>query len=59
MARARLDRWMVGTRDGGPESEEDHDANVVDELAHPVNKNSKETIMKNVWRTNPWAKPGK
>ena len=57
--RARMDHRMVGTCDGGPESEEVYDANVADELHHPADNGRKETIMRNVWRTIPWAKPGK
>ena len=57
--RARLDRWMVETGDGGPETEKVYDANVVDELAHPANKNHKEAIMRNVALMKQWAKEGK
>jgi arylsulfatase A-like enzyme len=57
--RARLDRWMVETRDSGPESEQVYDANLAAELKNPANKGQKEAIMKNVALMKQWAKEGK
>jgi len=57
--RARLERWLVETQDGGPESEQVYDANVAYELNTPANKNHKEAIMKNVALMKQWAKEGK
>jgi arylsulfatase A-like enzyme len=57
--RARLDRWMVETRDGGPESEEAYDANVTYELKTPAGKARKETLIKNSALMKQWAKEGK
>jgi arylsulfatase A-like enzyme len=56
--RGRLDRWMVETHDGGPESEQVYDANVADELTNPANKGHTQAIMKNVALMKQWAKEG-
>ena len=57
--RARLDRWMLETRDCGPESEKAYDANLAYELSPPVGKSRKEALIRNSELMNRWAKEGK
>ena len=57
--RARLDRWMLETRDCGPESEKAYDANLAHELKTPVGKSRKEALIQNSELMNRWAKEGK
>lgn len=59
MLRDRLDRWMKETGPGEPESEKVYDANVLDELNHPANKDHQEAILKNVELMKQWAREGK
>lgn len=59
MLRARLDRWMRETGPGEPETEMVYDANVLDEMNHPANKNRKDSIRKNVELMKQWAREGK
>jgi arylsulfatase A-like enzyme len=57
--RARLDRWMVETRDRGPESEHAYDANLAYELGTPAGKARNEALLKNSGLMKQWAKEGK
>ena len=59
MLRARLERWMRETGPGDPETETVYDANVLDEMNHPANKNRKDSIRKNVELMKRWAREGK
>jgi len=56
--RARLDRWMIETRDQGAESEQAYDANLSFELKS-ANKNRSEAIRKNSELMKQWAREGK
>ena len=57
--RARLDRWMVETRDPGPEPERIYDANLAHELKTTAAKDRKEAILANSALMKRWAKEGK
>jgi arylsulfatase A-like enzyme len=57
--RARLDRWMVETRDRGPESEHAYDANLAYELGTAAGKARNEALLKNSGLMKQWAKEGK
>lgn len=56
--RTRLDRWMVETRDLGPESEKDYDASLAFELK-TGSKTRKQAMLKNSALMNRWAEEGK
>jgi arylsulfatase A-like enzyme len=56
--RVRLDRWMLGTRDLGPESEKAYEANLAYELK-TAPKARKEAMLKNSELMEQWAKEGK
>lgn len=57
--RTRLDRWMIDTRDLGPESEKAYDANLAVDISTPVVKPRKESVLKNIELMKQWAKEGK
>lgn len=57
--RKRLDRWLIDTRDLGPESEKSYDANLAVEVSTPVVKPRKESVLKNIELMKKWAKEGK
>ncbi len=57
--RARLDRWIIETRDLGPESVESYDANLAYELNTPAGKARKDALIKNSAQMKNWAREGK
>lgn len=57
--RARLDRWMVETRDPGPESEKAYDASHAYELENAKSQKQKDTMITNYKLMKQWAKEGK
>jgi hypothetical protein len=57
--RARLDRWMVETRDPGPESERAYDASHAYELKTAKSQEQRDTMINNYNLMKQWAKEGK
>ena len=57
--RTRLDRWMMETRDQGPESADAYDANLAYELDTPAGKARRAALLENSALMKLWAKQGK
>ena len=57
--RKRLDRWMVETRDPGPESEKAYDASFAYELRAAKSRERSDPMIKNYELMKQWAKEGK
>jgi hypothetical protein len=58
--RARLDRWMVETKDKGPESEAMYDSDMAVYLGGRANKGKGESVTeRNIALMKQWAKEGK
>jgi arylsulfatase A-like enzyme len=58
--RARLDRWIVETKDRGPESDTMYDSDMAVYLSSPANKAKKENpVAKNITLMKQWASEGK
>jgi hypothetical protein len=57
--RKRLDRWMVETRDPGPESEKAYDASFAYELRTAKSRERSDPMIKNYELMKQWAKEGK
>jgi arylsulfatase A-like enzyme len=57
--RKRLDRWMVETRDLGPESEKAYDASFAYELRTAKSRERSDPMIKNYELMKQWAKEGK
>lgn len=57
--RGLLDRWMVDTRDPGPESDKAYAANLAYELQSTTSRSRKETMIKNSAVMKAWAAEGK
>jgi hypothetical protein len=58
--RARLDRWMVETKDRGPESEKMYDSDMAAYVGERGKKAGVETVTeKNIALMKQWAKEGK
>lgn len=59
-ARANLDRWLVDTKDKGPESEAMYDSDMAVYLGGRANKGKGETVTeKNIALMKQWAREGK
>jgi arylsulfatase A-like enzyme len=57
--RKRLDRWMLETRDPGPESEKAYDASHAYELKNARSRKQRDAMIEDNARTKQWAKEGK
>ncbi len=58
--RGRLDRWIVDTKDKGPESEAMYDSDMAVYTGERANKGKNETpTQKNIALMKQWAKEGK
>ncbi|HUR57245.1 MAG TPA: sulfatase [Opitutaceae bacterium] len=58
--RGRLDRWMVETKDKGPESEKMYDSDMAVYVGERTNKGKGETVTeRNIALMKQWAKEGK
>jgi arylsulfatase A-like enzyme len=57
--RKRLDRWMLETRDPGPESEKAYDASHAYELKNARSRKQRDAMIEDNARTKQWATEGK
>jgi hypothetical protein len=57
--RGRLDRWIVETKDRGPESEKMYDSDMAVYLSDRNNKGRESITAQNVALMKQWAKEGK